>query len=200
MLGLERYSCHPPMLMAALSHKGKKYERLYLPKSIRALLKEHVPSVLDKIATGNGDMFGNVIADDVGLYRAGFGDALSALFNKLLDYKIEKCGGIIGEESTVRLRFGGDISSSIGDRVIHVRTSDGSLWEPFFDGDTKIKLNPSHSFYSAISDSKGPVAIFQLLLKMAEIEANSQTSKELQLREDFRLHLSRQLNVVSVRD
>lgn len=193
VLGVEDYSCDACALLKALAHQGKKYDRIFIPKYICTIIAESIPAVLDKIATGNGDMFGNVVADGIGLYRAGFGDALSALFNKLLDYKIEKCAGLLGQENTVSLRFGGSNDANIDDCVIHGRTSDGCLWEPFFDGELKIKLNPNHNFYSVISDSKDPTALLQLLLTMAHIESNSMTNRELELREDYRINLSREL-------
>jgi hypothetical protein len=31
-------------------------------------------------------MFGNIVADELGVYRSGFSDAFSAIFNKLLDF------------------------------------------------------------------------------------------------------------------
>ena len=193
VLGVEDYTCDASVLIKALSHKGKKYDRIFLPKYIRTTIANSIPMVLDKIATRNGDMFGNVVADGIGLYRAGFGDALSALFNKLLDYKIQKCAGLLGQENTVSLRFGKSTDASIDECVIHSRTSDGCLWQPFFDGDLKIKLNPNHSFYSVISDSIDPSALLRVLLKMAEIESNSMTNRELVLHEDYRIKLSREL-------
>jgi hypothetical protein len=192
-LGVEGYILESSALMDASSHKGKKYERLFIPKFIRTLIQRDYPLVLDKVATRNGDMFGNIIADGIGLYRAGFGDALSALFNKLLDYKIDKCAGIISRENSVKLRFENSTDCSIDERVLHARSSDGCLWQPLFDGDVKMKLNPNHPFYKVIADSGNPQAIFQILLKMSELESYSSSSRELELIEGFRKNLSRGL-------
>ncbi|MDC1211373.1 hypothetical protein N8087_05565 [Porticoccaceae bacterium] len=192
-LGVEGYIIELSALMNALAHKGKKYERLFMPRFVRTLISRYYPRALDKVATRNGDMFGNIIADGIGLYRAGFGDALSALFNKLLDYKIDKCSGIISLENSVKLRFESSTDCSIDDRVLHIPSSDGCLWQPFFDGDVKMKLNPNHPFYKTIADSGNPQAIFQMLLKLSEFERNSSSNRELELLENFRRNLSRGL-------
>jgi hypothetical protein len=193
VLGRESYLLDSSALMLALSHTGKKYQRLFIPSFIRKIIEENFPLVLDSVGTGNGDMFGNIIADGSGLYRAGFGDACSALFNKLLEYKIDKCSGPINKNNSVTLRFENSTNRDIGDRVLHERTTDGSLWQPFFDGDQKIRLNPSHPFYKVIADSGDPQAMFQLLLKMSEVESYSSTRRELELFEDFRRNLSKEL-------
>ena len=193
ILGVEGYILESSALMNALSHKGKKYERLFIPRFVRTLILRDYPLALNKVATRNGDMFGNIIADGIGLYRAGFGDALSALFNKLLDYKIDKCSGIINRENSVKLRFENNSDCSVEDRVLHIRSSDGCLWQPFFDGDVKMRLNPNHPFYKVIADSGSPEAIFQLLLKMSEIESHSSSNRELELLEGFRMNISRGL-------
>lgn len=193
ILGVDGYILESSALINALSHKGKKYDRLFIPRFVRTLISRDYPLVLNEVATRNGDMFGNIIADGIGLYRAGFGDALSALFNKLLDYKIDNCSGVLRKQHSVRLTFGSGTDSRIGERVLHTRTSDGCLWQPFFDGDLKIKLNPSHPFYTVITNSGDAGALLQLLLKMSEIESNSSTNRELELHEDYRLNLSRKL-------
>lgn len=193
ILGVDGYILESSALINALSHKGKKYERLFIPRFVRTLISRDYPLVLNEVATRNGDMFGNIIADGIGLYRAGFGDALSALFNKLLDYKIDKCSGIISRENSVKLRFENSSDCSVDDRVLHIRSSDGCLWQPFFDGDVKMKLNPNHPFYKVIADSGNPQATFQILLKMSEIETYSSSNRELELLEGFRMNLSRGL-------
>lgn len=193
ILGVEGYILESSALMNALSHKGKKYERLFISRFVRTLILRDYPLALNKVATRNGDMFGNIIADGIGLYRAGFGDALSALFNKLLDFKIDKCSGIINRENSVKLRFVNNSNCSVEDRVLHIRSSDGCLWQPFFDGDVKMRLNPNHPFYKVIADSGNPEAVFQLLLKMSEIESHSSSNRELELLEGFRMNISRGL-------
>ena len=193
ILGVDDYILEESALMSALSHKGKKYERLFIPTLFRTLISRDYPVALTEVAIKNGDMFGNIVADRIGLYRAGFGDALSALFNELLDYKIEKCSGLISHESSVKLRFENSSDPSVNSRVLHARSSDGCLWQPFFDGDVKMKLNPTHPFYKVIAECGNPLATFQILLRMSEIECHSTSTRELELIEGFRINLSKSL-------
>jgi len=193
VLGVNDYCIEVSRLMTSLSHNGKKYERLYLPTYLRGAINKVCPSTLELVATRNGDMFGNIIADNIGLYRGGFGDALSILFNKLLDYKVKNCSGFIGKTNSVTLSFSKDASSEVDQKVLVQRISDGSLWEPFFDGVLKIRLNPSHPYYDEISKSDYPEVVIELLMKMAEAEMNSENTRELKILEGIRIGISRAL-------
>jgi len=193
VLGVSDYQLELESLLSVLSHDGKKYSRIYFPVYIRRKISESYPLVISQVATRNGDLFGNVIADRIGLYRGGFGDALSILFNKLLDFKIEKCSGFIGYTNSARLDFEVHEDGSLSERVIFERISDGALWEPVFDGTLKIKINPSHPYYSIISGCGNPQAVIELLLTMCEAEMNSQNNNELKVLEGLRVGISRTL-------
>jgi hypothetical protein len=78
-LGIRGYQIQEVSLIDALSHQGKKYMRIYCPIEIKDRIKESFPEVMKGFSLSNGDMFGNVIADDLGVYRSGFNDALAVL-------------------------------------------------------------------------------------------------------------------------
>ena len=129
----------------------------------------------------------------MGLYRGGFGDAVIALFNKLLDYKIEKCPGFIGGVNSVSLSFSDNERSSKEENIIIEKVRDGSLWEPVFDGSLKTKINPEHPFYKEILSCGNPDVVFEFLTKMADLEMNSHNSQELKILENIRVGISRAL-------
>ena len=194
VLGIRNYALDAGNLIKPLYHKGKKYERLFLPEKIKTEIKKEFPFTLSHIGIKNGDMFGNVIADQIGLYRAGFGDALSSMFNKLLEYKIEKCSGNINKESSVSLNFNENQEKDLDESFILARTKNNCLWEPFFDGDVKFKLNPNHLFCNEAIDGCNKQIVLNILLKISEMEFYSSTTKEMEFFEEFRLNLSRKLS------
>ena len=75
---------------AAICHEGRKYKRLYLPIKIKESIKTYDSELLKIVGISNGDMFGNIVADELGVYRSGFSDAFAAIFNKLLDFILER--------------------------------------------------------------------------------------------------------------
>lgn len=193
VLSVENYQLDVGELIGAASVDGKKYKRLFVPKRFREIINRRLPNALKHVATSNGDMFGNVMADDLKLYRAGFGDALAGIFNKLLEYKIDKCSGYIAVTSSSILHFNEDESGHTLLPVIQERTTDGSLWEPFFDGQIKIRLNPRHPHYEAITKCNNPEATLELLSVMSKLEMNCSNGNELKMLENIRAKVSREL-------
>lgn len=193
ILSVENYQFDINDLLDAASIEGKKYKRMFLPKEFRKLIKIRIAGSLDSVATSNGDMFGNIIADRLKLYRSGFSDALAGLFNKLLEYKIDKCSGFIAVTGSSILRFGDEGSSNKLIQVIKEKTVDGSLWEPLFDGEIKIRLNPSHPHYEVITKCSNPEAVIKILGVMARLEMNCSNGNELKIIENVRARISREL-------
>lgn len=191
-LSVEQYELDITTLLECASVKGKKYSRLYLPREFREEICRSLPAALKGIAISNGDMFGNILADKLNLYRSGFSDALAGLFNKLLDYKSRECSGLIKSQNSVTLNFdnkGGDNYAQFTEQ----KTTDGSLWEPYFDGEIKIKLNPNHPHFSSISNCSNPEAVLKILSVMARLEMNCENEKELKTLEAVRSSISRAL-------
>lgn len=190
ILGLSAYEIDNLTVVECASARGKKYNRLYVPKAFRSAVLNGLPDGLKNVATSNGDMFGNILADYLNLYRAGFNDALSAIFNRLLDYKITRCSGLVQSGETTVLNFGeGGVEFSF----VENRTTDGSLWEPYFDGELKVRLNPTHPHFSSIKSCSNPEAVLKILGIMAELEINCENQKQLRTLEEIRSRISRAL-------
>lgn len=194
-LGIEDYQIQVPSLIQALSHQGKKYTRIYCPVEIKDKIKASFPEVLKGFAKSNGDMFGNVIADQLKIYRSGFNDALSSIFNRLLDFKICECRGVLTSRPKITL-----VSNTSNDDIeitkkfIYERTSDGSLWEPYFDGEYKVKLNPAHPYSKKLPEfNESSKFFYEFLVKITEYEAQLDDRKELKSIESMRSIISRNL-------
>lgn len=194
-LGIEEYQINVVSLMQALSHQGKKYSRIYCPAEIKDKIKESFPEVLKSFAKSNGDMFGNVIADQLGIYRSGFNDALASIFSRLLDFKICECRGILTSRPRITLISnvdGNDVETS--KKIVYEKTSDGSLWEPYFDGEYKVKLNPIHPYAKKLPEFNDSTKFFyEFLNKISEYEAQLLDEKDLKSIELMRSIISRTL-------
>ena len=190
-LGLEDYELSVDKLFSALTHKGKKYTRLYCPEPIKKIVVHSFPNAFLDIGFDNTDMFGNVIADHYDMYRAGFGDALSYLFNKLLDYRLLCEGAVVGLK-TVPARL--DISKT-EQNILEQRTSDGSLWEPYMLDQHTLRLNPEHPFFVKLngSDSSSQKAAVEILYSLSEFESQQFSDSQKKLIENMRQEVSREL-------
>jgi hypothetical protein len=198
-LGIEDYQIHVPALMQALSHQGKKYSRIYCPAEIKDKIKASFPDILKDFAKSNGDMFGNVIADQLKIYRSGFNDAFASIFSRLLDFKICECSGVLSSRPKITLI--GNTSTDdieITKKFIYERTSDGSLWEPYFDGEYKVKLNPAHPYSKKLPEYNESTKFFyEFLVKISEYEAQLDDHKDLKSIESMRSIVSRNLWIES---
>lgn len=75
--------------LRSLDHTGKKYDRIYYPDVVKKLFDSCFPKVATFLDRAKGDMFGNIIVDKLNIYRSGFSDAFSGLFNEYLTYKFD---------------------------------------------------------------------------------------------------------------
>ncbi len=192
-LGLETYSIKSGALIDALSHKGKKYTRIYCPHYIKQRIEGEFPIVLNSFSRSNWDMFGNIIADSMGIYRIGFSDALATVFSRLLDFKINECPGNVSKQPNITLISESDYSSHESKMVLG-RTIDGSLWEPFYDGVSKVKINSSHPYYKElVSNGSDQSGFHELVLKLAEYEGQAENDNKLRILEGMRSSISRVL-------
>ncbi|MCG9659447.1 hypothetical protein [Vibrio mediterranei] len=194
-LGIDNYSMNPESIMKALAHKGKKYSRIYCPQDLKNLIKSHDVTLLENFASGNFDMFGNVIADEMGIYRIGFSDALAQIFSRLLDFKINECASFSLSNYELREKVDeAPYESYLGEKIIISKTVDGTLWEPLFDGEVKVKINPKHPYFANIPklDDKTK-CYYELLLNLASYEANLFSKSHLKQMENLRTDISRTL-------
>jgi len=193
VLGLDSYSIQVDKLIKALSHKGKKYKRIYCPNYIKKRVKECYPNVLNSFSISNWDMFGNVIADSMGIYRIGFSDALAIIFSRLLDFKINECSGFVSKQSKITLEAL-SVAKEQGSRVVIERTTDGALWEPLYDGEHKVRVNSSHPYFKTLmKEGADQSGFFDLVLKLAEYEDQAVNDNLLKNIEGMRSAISRVL-------
>jgi len=202
LLLLENYFPDEKALAIAICHKGRNYKRLFIPAHFREKIKRVFPEILDHIAKSNWDMFSNVVADELKVYRMGFADGFVGIFNSLIEL-------MLINSSTVKKGF----SSAAGFKIIHNRGSqksasgvvygvvtDGSIWEPVYsDGRTTFVLNQMHPFCDQLrkKGSEAEAIVCQLLSVFAERENQIIRDSEKRIIEIFRQDISRELRLKS---
>lgn len=200
LLMIPEYSFTEDRFIHAILHEGRKYKRLYIHNEFRKIYQQVFPELLELIATSNGDMFSNIVADILGVYRMGFADAFSVMFNKLIDYTVNKSlEGVkdYSRESGIRLT----IPASLPDaqNALHERVTDGSFWEPIYKNSrTSVRVNSSHPFYSRIQNSGMPAQslVDEFVLALATIENDALKESERKTLEIFRQETSRKLRLL----
>jgi hypothetical protein len=183
----------------ALTHEGRKYKRLYIHPEFRVLIKQQFPELLDHIATSNGDMYSNIVADILKVYRMGFADAFSVMFNKLIDYTVEKSmTGTKDYSRESRIRVVVSKKDEGAKVFVTGPVKDGSLWEPLYrNSETAVTISDSHPFVSLVSGlGAGAEEVLQeLLYVMACLENESVRESDRRALEIFRQQVSRRLRI-----
>jgi hypothetical protein len=187
----------------AICHEGRKYKRLYLPQKIKETIGVFDSQILEFVGISNGDMFGNIVADFLGVYRSGFSDAFAAIFNKLLDYILEKPEGkITGYSSSINIRI-----SQPKDPQSHYenfnsgKVEDGSLWEPkYTDAKSSFILNNRHPYFELINRKSGLEVLVDIASQAAIIENETIKDSTSSILESFRKDISRKLRLVAERN
>lgn len=195
LLNQEGYNLNPYSMLKALSHKGKKYSRVYIPDVLKNQIYQQFPKTTSGLGCGNYDMFGNVLADELSVYRIGFSDAFAKIFNRMLDYRI-LCSS---PGSITQARFSMTVEEpkevyAVKQTWIAGHTTDGALWEPLFDGEIKTRINITHPLYRHYEASPEQQRAFQALVqKLSEYEMNAMNDKQLHHMENLRKDISREL-------
>ena len=201
MLLLNDYAPDEDSLVSVLCHDGRKYKRLYLPAALRTEISGYFPEVLEHIAVSNADMFSNVVADELHIYRMGFADAFSGIFNKLIDFVLEHSrAGNDGRASASAYRITGGLRKREldGVPVVYGRVGDGSIWEPVWENSlSTFVLNSMHPFCDRVkSRGNGAEEVFATMVQvMAELENESLNNTDIRVLERFRQDLSRRLRL-----
>lgn len=185
--------------ISTISHEGRKYKRLYVPKSLKNAISYSQPELLMHIGVSNGDMFGNVVADYLKIYRSGFSDAFAAIFNKLLDFFIDFSEALLDSESKKsRIEIKQIKDKKEGQTTILERISDGALWEPrYINSGTVTVVNEAHPYYGKVNEKNAQELLFDITSKLSEMENNSVKDSERRLYEMIRFELSRHLRLKS---
>lgn len=197
---LENYRPDSAALAAALCHDGRKYKRLYIPQPVREKLMQVFPDLLTEMALSNWDMFSNVIADELKVYRMGFADAFNGIFIKLIEYVLKNSGGTqkkyVSATGFDLIQENKNIVSDIG--IVYGNVSDGSIWEPSYtSGRTSAVLNKLHPFFDQLQKSghEAGSIISKLLNVMAEKENGILRDRDKKVIEMFRQDVSRELRI-----
>jgi hypothetical protein len=184
----------------SISHEGRKYKRLYLPLKIKESIKTYDSELLDIVGVSNGDMFGNIVADELGVYRSGFSDAFAAIFNKLLDFILERTDGKQISASTASRII---ISQAQEPKTPYSKLNtgkieDGSLWEPkYSDAKSSFILNSKHPYYELINEKTGIEVLVDIVSQAALIESETIRDTTSKILETFRQDISRKLRLIA---
>ena len=182
----------------SICHEGRKYKRLYLPLKIKEIIKKHDAELLKSVGISNGDMFGNVVADALHVYRSGFSDAFAAIFNKLLDFILERSEDKqIGNSTASKIKISqvGEPETSYSNYKTG-NISDGSLWEPKYqDASSSFIINSKHPYFEFINNKSGIEVLIDLASQCALIENETLKDSTSKILEIFRQDLSRRLRL-----
>lgn len=175
--------------LKTVKHSGKKYERIYIPKKIKDYVSETAPKLNSNIGISNGDMFGNVIADELKIYRSGFSDAFAGIFKEYLEFKFEIFGNLDPSLSTLgvveKTNYGGAGS------LVLSKHMQGHLWEPGLGtkGGIDTYLNETHPLMIKENlSSEERLNLFLLAFSHEEMHLMNENDKEFV--EDLRLRIS----------
>lgn len=183
----------------SICHEGRKYKRLYIPPEIKEIIKLYNIDILKVVGISNGDMFGNVVADEFGIYRSGFSDVFSAIFNKLLDFVLEKSldHQIINYSIASNIRI-----SQVQEpentyyTVNYGRVTDGSLWEPkYVNANSVLVFNIKHPYFETIESKTGLDVLIDMCSNSALIENETIKDSQRKVLEINRQEISRLLRL-----
>lgn len=205
MFLLENFSSDEDALAEALCHEGRKYERLYMPVVIRERINALFPELLNHMSLKNWDMFSNVVADELHIYRMGFADAFSGIFNKLIEYiLINSSGSKKGYSNASGLKISQEKEKmDLTPVITYGLVQDGCIWEPVYkDARTTFVLNKMHPFANQVKKSgqEAETLIARLIAVMAEKENEIIRSNDKRLIEIFRQDISRELRIQAEND
>lgn len=189
-LGISNYSLTPEKVIISLSHNGKKYSRLYIPKEIKDIMSSHNPNILAKVGISNNDMFGNIICDHFNIYRGGFSDAFASIFNDLIKFLMKTKGSYTSSNNSIT--FESHVAENVTDYLVEfVTTLNGKIWEPAYkNGKIGVRINKSHIFINSLSQSELKKVI-PLLIAFCEDEYSSYDDKKAKIMAEFRESASR---------
>jgi len=186
--------------ITSICHEGRKYKRLYLPLKIKESIKTYDAALLQIVGISNGDMFGNIVADELEVYRSGFSDAFAAIFNKLLDFILERTSGKqIGISTASKIKVSQLQEPDVSYLKFNSgRIEDGSLWEPkYSEAKSSFILNSRHPYYELINNKTGIEVLIDIASQSALIENETVKDSTSKILETFRQDISRKLRLIA---
>lgn len=188
-----------------ITHEGRKYKRLYVPRDLKMKIAAILPNINSAIGVSNGDMFGNIVADYLKIYRSGFSDAFAAIFNKLLDFNLENFDDskdVYSKHQNIKVSQLSE-SDNISDYSVQLETiTDGALWEPaYIAAKTIMRLNSKHPYWDLVSSDKvnAEQVLKDILGKLSNLEYESIKDSNRKLLENTRMEMSRSLRIAAER-
>jgi hypothetical protein len=184
----------------AICHEGRKYKRLYIPAKIKHTIEKYDTYLLRSVGISNGDMFGNVVADGLNVYRSGFSDAFATIFNKLLDFVLEKSNDKqISYSTASKIKIAQETEDEISYTNFNSgKINDGSLWEPrYINARTSYMINSKHPYFEFIGKKSGTDVLIDLLSQSAMIENEILRDNDRKIIENYRQELSRRLRLIA---
>lgn len=197
---LNDYFSDEVTLTESLCHEGRKYKRLYIPEQLELIVRRYFEDVMECIAISNNDMFSNVVADELKIYRMGFADAFSGIFNKLIDFILDNSTGIKKSYSSASAYTVVDEEpDTVEDEpVVYGKIKDGSIWEPIYrNSSTSCIVNINHPYYDWVK-SRGPEAeevFISMITEMARLENEIINNQDRNVIERYRQDISRSLRL-----
>jgi hypothetical protein len=174
--------------LKALCHEGRKYKRLYLPAEIKKCIKSHDSELIEHIGVSNG------------VYRSGFSDAFSAIFNKLLDFMFQYSeNNQISISTASRIKIS-QLNEPLPSYVIINKglVVDGSLWEPkYVDAKPSYILNEKHPYLEFLNNKTGLEVLIDFASQSALIEGETIKDSTRKALEIYRQDISRLLRLIS---
>jgi hypothetical protein len=200
---VDKYNFTFENYFGAICHEGRKYKRLYLPNNIKGIIRNFDAGIIEIIGISNGDMFGNIISDTLGVYRSGFSDAFAAIFNKLLDFLLEQNNGKKIYTSTASYIKISQVQEpeNIYIKYNSSKIADGSLWEPkYMDAKSTFILNTKHPYYELINFKTSIEVLVDIVSISALIESETVRDATSKILETNRQEISRRLRLIAEKD
>jgi hypothetical protein len=201
MLLLRDYSFNEIGFYNAICHEGRKYKRFYLPNGIKNKIALNFPELLTVISQSNGDMFSNVVADELKIYRMGFADAFTGIFNKMIDFILQNSVGLrkgYSSASSLKITQNPQEKSTEKNKINYGVVSDGCIWEPtYVDAKLSFTLNTRHPFSAIIKQggSQTEEIMAEIIDVMSTIENNCVRDSERRTLQIFRQDISKELRI-----
>ena len=191
--GLGAFELSLQNFIECLSHKGRKYDRLYYPDVVKNLIDQSFPKVSELLNRSNGDMFGNIVVDKLNVYRSGFSDAFAGLFNDYLKFKFDFFP-LINPKNASQGQTEVITIPSIG-TITPVEYTNGNLWEPTMQQGGAIGVELAKNHPASMLD---PQLKFNLLLLALSKEEMKIFDPDLKIKlEQFRYRVSMNLKAAA---
>lgn len=175
--------------LKSLDHTGKKYDRIYYPDVVKKLFESSFPKVVTFLDRAKGDMFGNIIVDKLNIYRSGFSDAFSGLFNEYLNFKFD----CFPDSNPLHASNGQTEIISIP-RIGTIRAveyANGNFWEPTMQQGGAIGVEIAKNHPASMLEPIEQIQLLLLALSKEEMQIFDLDQK-IKL-EEFRFRVSNSL-------